>query len=87
MRAVAGGRLAPAGRVIRALVVGIAIVATGALLFGLWHVVVGGVVHGNGRAAAFGITLAAAAAVVLLLTAAGVRRSRSGSGRRAARGG
>ena len=40
--------------------------AAGALLFGLWHVVVGGVVNGNLRAASFGMALAAVSAGFLL---------------------
>ena len=40
--------------------------AVGALLFGLWHVVVGGIVNGNVRAASFGMVLAAVSAGFLL---------------------
>jgi hypothetical protein len=40
--------------------------AAGALLFGLWHVVVGGVVNGNVRAASFGMALSAVSAGFLL---------------------
>jgi hypothetical protein len=43
-----------------------ALVAAGALAFGLWHVVVGGVRNGNVNAAAFGIALSAVAAGFLL---------------------
>jgi hypothetical protein len=34
------------------------VILLGAAAFGLWHVVVGGLVNGNGRAAAFGAVLA-----------------------------
>ena len=40
--------------------------AAGALLFGLWHVLVGGLVNGNVRAASFGMALSAVAAGFLL---------------------
>jgi hypothetical protein len=40
--------------------------AAGALLFGLWHVVVGGIVNGNVRAASFGMALSAVSAGFLL---------------------
>jgi hypothetical protein len=39
----------------------------GACLFGLWHVVVGGLVNGNSRAATFGVGLAAASGTALVL--------------------
>jgi hypothetical protein len=49
------------GRRLVALAVALAIaVLAGLTAFGLWHVVVGGLLHGNGRAAAFGMGLAAA---------------------------
>jgi hypothetical protein len=37
------------------------LVLVGAIAFGLWHVVVGGLINGNGAAARFGIALAAVA--------------------------
>ena len=43
-----------------------ALAAFGALLFGLWHVVVGGIANGNVRAASFGMALAAVSAGFLL---------------------
>ena len=59
----------------RAAILAITIVCVGALAFGLWHVIVGGVINGNPRAASFGITLAAVAGGFLLgLTAAFLRR-------------
>ena len=42
-----------------------AVVLAGATAFGLWHVVVGGLVNGNPRAAAFGIVLATVAGGLL----------------------
>ena len=59
------------------LAIVIALVFAGAFAFGLWHVVVGGLVNGNARAAAFGITLAAVAGGFLLGLVVAVRRARS----------
>jgi hypothetical protein len=39
----------------------------GAFLFGAWHVVFGGFVKGNPRAAAFGVGLSAVTAVLLVI--------------------
>lgn len=52
------------------------IVLLGAAAFGLWHVVVGGLVHGNARAAAFGAVLATASIVLAAGVAAVDRRLR-----------
>ena len=61
-----------------ALVVAI-IALAGATAFGLWHVVVGGGLNGNPRAAAFGAVLAIAAGSLLAAMVAVVRRrSRTG---------
>ena len=50
----------------RRLVVVLAIlILAGLTAFGLWHVIVGGLLHGNARAATFGAVLAAAAAGLL----------------------
>lgn len=52
----------------RPVEIGVAVlclVLAGAVLFGLWHVVVGGILNGNGRAALFGIVLAVGAGSVL----------------------
>jgi hypothetical protein len=46
----------------------------GATAFGLWHVVVGGLVNGNPRAAAFGVGLALAAGIPLAIGMLVVRR-------------
>ena len=56
-----------------ALVVAIAILV-GLTAFGLWHVVVGGLLHGNGRAAAFGMALAASAGGLLTAGIVAFRR-------------
>jgi hypothetical protein len=61
----------------RAAILAITIVCAGALAFGLWHLIVGGVIHGNPRAASFGITLAAVAGGFLLGLTAAFRRRRS----------
>jgi len=50
-------------RQLLALIVMVAL--AGATAFGLWHVVVGGLIHGNGRAAGFGIVLATLAGGLL----------------------
>jgi hypothetical protein len=47
----------------------------GAVVFGLWHVVVGWLLHGNPRAGTFGIVLAAIAGTLLAGLAFGIRRS------------
>jgi hypothetical protein len=61
--------------VIRAAALIAAVVAAGAMLFGLWHVVVGGLLNGNPRAAAFGVTLAVVAGGLLAGLVLGLRRS------------
>ena len=48
------------------VVVALALLAlAGAAAFGLWHVVVGGLVNGNPRAGTFGVVLALAAGLPL----------------------
>jgi len=56
-----------------ALVVAI-VVLVGLTAFGIWHVVVGGLLHGNGRAAAFGMALAASAGGLLAAGIVAFRR-------------
>ena len=51
------------GRILLAV---IAIALTGAALFGVWHLVVGGVINGIARAGVFGLVLAVAAGVPLV---------------------
>jgi hypothetical protein len=53
------------------VVVGAALLA--AFLFGLWHVLVGGLVKGNWRAGGFGIALASACGVLLWIDTAVLR--------------
>ena len=60
----------------RALVVVIVMALAGATAFGLWHLVVGGMLHGNPRAATFGAVLAIVAALLLVGTTALARRTR-----------
>lgn len=52
----------------------IAAALAGAFLFGAWHVLFGGLVKGNWRAGAFGLTLAAVCALLLGAGAALLRR-------------
>jgi hypothetical protein len=51
----------------------IGILLAGALLFGLWHVVVGGLINRNQNAAMFGVGLAVLSGVLLGVTASGRR--------------
>jgi membrane protease YdiL (CAAX protease family) len=55
----------------------VAAVLLGALLFGLWHVVVGGIVHGNPRAGTFGVVLSLVAGALLALTVVARRALRA----------
>ncbi len=50
------------------LLILVAAVLAGATVFGLWHVVVGGFVNGNGAAAVFGLALATLAGALLVVT-------------------
>jgi hypothetical protein len=70
-------RWVPAGPLEALLALG-AIVLLGATAFGAWHVVVGGLVNGNPRAAAFGAGLMLAAGVPLVVGIVIVRRHRRG---------
>ncbi len=58
-------RSRPRGRLVLVLAGLLAATLAGAFLFGAWHVVVGGLVKGNPRAAAFGIGLAAVSGIAL----------------------
>jgi hypothetical protein len=58
-------------RLVLAVVVVVLIAATA---FGVWHVVIGGLLNGNPRAAAFGVVLATAAGSVLAVTVGTLRR-------------
>ena len=72
------GRSRPLGGsapgVVRVLVAVAALALLGATAFGLWHLVVGGVINGNPRAGAFGFGLALAAGLTLIAGAWFVRR-------------
>ncbi len=72
------GRSRPLGgsvpRVVRLLVAVAALALLVATAFGLWHLVVGGVINGNPRAGAFGFGLALAAGLTLIVGAWFVRR-------------
>ena len=65
-RALEGFDALPAGP-LRLMAMVAAAVLVGALAFGLWHVVVGGLINGNPRAGAFGVGLALAAGIALLV--------------------
>jgi hypothetical protein len=56
-----------APRLVRAGLLVLVLALVGAGLFGLWHVVVGGLVNGNARAATFGVELAAGSGALLAL--------------------
>jgi hypothetical protein len=62
-------------RLVLALVVVVALALGGGTLFGLWHIVVGGLVAGNPRAAEFGVVLALVAGALLALLLLIARRS------------
>jgi uncharacterized membrane protein YhiD involved in acid resistance len=55
----------------------VVLVLVGACLFGLWHVLVGGLVNGNSRAALFGAVLAGVSASFLAAVLGAIAR-RSG---------
>jgi hypothetical protein len=57
---------------------GIGVALAGAFAFGAWHVLVGGGLHGNPRAAEFGAALAGASGLGLLAIAAVARRVTAG---------
>ena len=66
----------------RVFLVLVTIALTGATAFGLWHLVVGGLINGNPRAGTFGLLLTLGAGSPLVI-GAWLRASRSG--RRAGR--
>jgi hypothetical protein len=53
-----------------------ALVLAGACAFGLWHVVVGGLINGNPRAGTFGVVLATATGAGLIALGLLVRHRR-----------
>jgi hypothetical protein len=62
------------GRVGLAIASVVALCLLGAFLFGLWHVLFGGLLKGNWRAGGFGIALTSAAGVLLWIDAIVLRR-------------
>jgi hypothetical protein len=58
----------------RLLVAVVLVVLVGATAFGLWHLVVGGLINGNPRAATFGAVLATGAGALLVTVVAWTRR-------------
>jgi hypothetical protein len=56
-----------------ALVIALVVLAA-ATAFGVWHVVVGGLINGNPRAATFGVVLATVAGALLISVVARARR-------------
>jgi hypothetical protein len=58
----------------RLLVAVVLVVLVGATAFGLWHLVVGGLINGNPRAATFGVVLATGAGALLVMVVAWTRR-------------
>ena len=62
----------------RVVLVTLVAALVGATAFGLWHLVVGGLVNGNPRAGTFGFLLAAVACSVLAGIVLGLRRLRPG---------
>jgi hypothetical protein len=50
----------------RSLVVLVGVALVAATAFGLWHIVVGGLLNGNPRAGTFGLVLALASGAILL---------------------
>jgi hypothetical protein len=66
------------GRTPARMVLGVAVLIAagllGAFLFGLWHIVAGGLVRGNWNAAGFGFALASVTGVLLWIEASVARR-------------
>jgi uncharacterized membrane protein len=54
-------------RILAALALAVGAVLVGAALFGLWHVVVAGLIRGNARAGQFGVALTVVAGLLLAL--------------------
>ena len=63
------------GRPVIALAV-VTLALAGATLFGLWHVVVGGLIHRNPAAGGFGVALSLVAGGLLVVSIVGLRRVR-----------
>jgi hypothetical protein len=61
-----------------AVAIAVGLAFAGAVAFGLWHLVVGGLINGNARAGTFGFLLAGVAGALLVGLVAGLRRLRPG---------
>ncbi len=68
--------MTPAGDLRRVVMAAVAAGLLAAAAFGLWHLVVGGLVNGNPRAAAFGAVLAIVAGSLLAVGRLAIRRAR-----------
>ena len=66
-------------RVLAAVGLTVTAVLVGAALFGLWHVVVAGLIRGNPRAAQFGVALTTVSGLLLVGLVLLGRRLRPGS--------
>ena len=73
-----GGSREAAGRAVPFLRAVVSLALAGAAAFGLWHLVVGGVINGNWRAGTFGFVLALVAGLPLI-AGAWFRRRRAAS--------
>ena len=60
--------------VVRAGLAIVAVALAGAFVFGVWHVVVGGLVNGNARAGVFGLALASVTGAILAALTVLIRR-------------
>lgn len=69
----AWGRTHGPARVVLAVGVVVGVALLGGFLFGMWHVLVGGLVKGNWQAGGFGLALASACGVLLWIDAAVLR--------------
>jgi hypothetical protein len=63
-------------RFVRLLLAAAALTLTGGFAFGAWHVVVGGGLHGNPRAAEFGLALSVVSGGALAFVIARLRATR-----------
>lgn len=66
-------------RILAGLGLAVGAVLAGAALFGLWHVVVAGLIRGNPRAGQFGVALTTVAGLLLVGLVLVARRLRRGT--------
>lgn len=64
-------------RPLRLVVAIVALALAGAAAFGLWHLVVGGLINGNPRAGTFGLILSLAAGIPLAVAGLVMRHRRA----------